>query len=538
MASSSIDAFRRMVDAKTSGLEGSVELLASQLSSVTANLMRLAALPHRIDKNIVSVLIPQCSLAERIGAIEELMSLSFMFESGEGIQMHDDVRKYLFDGWLNSRTNDEGKWAQFISTSARLVDYFSDGSMSVNGHTKVLLDREKMFHMIGAEVNSGFDYFEHLCRQERYSFRLSSCESIIMLAKEYALIMSDQQQLWLRYHEGKLLADLRNFDDAKEVFRRLVVDATTVDDISLRTRSLLRQAMVMRETGELEAARDTFTEVQEIVDNNVHEQRTFVRARQGLASTLMDLRKYTEAEVILNEVLAHGLQTGDYATLAVTWNLVGNLRRKLGQLEQAVTAFQGALGVLKDRGEYYRTQQVYNNIGLVYLELAEWDKARVALEKSVSIGREVGDINGEATASSNLIRVYLAFGELENAIAAGERAIALFLQIRNWKDAAITSRTIGHFERKSGRIEAARIALIRASDFFEKDHQIELARDCLKEIEELEKSPTFWRKFWSKVATFAVSSIGFVMLLLVGMMLILALGGLLIIWNDWSLVPQ
>ena len=114
-----LEGFRRLLSSLPAGPGSSVELVISQLAPV--ELLRLAAVPHHVDRGVAAVLMPDAE-PEALGALTaDLLELSLVKSDGVSGSLHDETRGYLLGQWFDSRGSDPERWQRFREASARLA---------------------------------------------------------------------------------------------------------------------------------------------------------------------------------------------------------------------------------------------------------------------------------------------------------------------------------------------------------------------------------------------------------------------------------
>ncbi len=489
---SALDEYRKLVADLPGGTAGSVELVASQLSPIAERLLRLGAIPHGVDSTVARVLLPEAGEKDLETAAEELRPLSFVIRTSDGSFLHDEVRAYLFGQWLEAHDEGAEKWGYFKKVNARLAQYYTELAESAVGEALAVAERQRIFHLTGADRARGFAAFEQLCRAERYRFRLESCEILIKLLREYVPILSAKQRSWLDYHEAKLEIDLHHCDLAERRLWELLERNSVKSDPALQARCLFRLGSALKQMREFQRALTIFEQLREFAAATPAVTDLELRALQGLGALLIEMGEAERAEEILGEAVMLAEAGGRHGEIATAWNTLGILHRKLGRPMRALEAFETALTHLAQSGEVFRPRQVHNNIGLLYADRAEWQPARENLERSREIAREAGDMNGEATALSNLGRVYLSLERPGEAVEAAERAIQLFRNVHNWYGAAMTRRGMARYYRREGRLEEARAAFVEARELLLRAGAANRAAEVDSEIAKMEGAEKSW----------------------------------------------
>ena len=87
---------RRMGTAAQVAPGASAELLLEVMDPGAAKLLRLCAIPHQFDADIVHTLAPRLDRAEIQQRCEDFARLSFVCADADGWALHDGVRRHFF----------------------------------------------------------------------------------------------------------------------------------------------------------------------------------------------------------------------------------------------------------------------------------------------------------------------------------------------------------------------------------------------------------------------------------------------------------
>jgi tetratricopeptide (TPR) repeat protein len=511
----SVDEFARLLEKLPRGIGGSIELLMMQLDEVTRHSLRLAAIPHQFDLEIFRLLQPSLAAETAAQIVAGLRELSLVQTAGEAYQLHDAARAYLFASWLEPQTTPE-----FRQVSTRLAAHFCTAAKVASGEARLVSEREAMFHLMGSDENAGFSKFEAMCRRERYQLRLHACATSIALVREYLPILSARNRLWLRYHEAKLIFDLRHYSDAEKALAALADDAG--GDMALKVRVLFRLASVVRELGDVARAEALYRQGLALAEHNSVAQDQRLKIMEGLAALYTAIDRPSEARSMLDSAVNIAVAERDESTLAVCYNLLGNLDRRIGMLTEAIQAFERSLDYLARTPEGVRPSQVYSNIGLAYADQTDWPKAREYLETAVYTALEAGDGNSQAIALSNLGRIYLNLGLREKAEEAAESAIRLFQEGHNWLAAAQTNLGMARVLWREAKPGEAKARFVRAAQLFRQAGAYDQSVDCDVEYNSLDRQARVSK--WVNVLV-GLGLILFPVILLVGMFALLLAWG-------------
>jgi CarD family transcriptional regulator len=196
-------------------LDYHVELLLEQMKPESAKLLRLCAIPHSISASILQVLEPTVSLSEAAELCTFYSTFSFLSPNDDGLMMHDEMRHYLFSRWISpSITSD------FIKANTRLVEYFEHSTKEATGVQLEALQRQRLFHMFGANLPGAFTEFERVLQKARDDDRFSECESLIKLVHQYDEALEPEYVTRLSIYEVDLAAAQEQWTTADELFRR------------------------------------------------------------------------------------------------------------------------------------------------------------------------------------------------------------------------------------------------------------------------------------------------------------------------------
>ena len=460
---STLEEFRRLLGELPPGPGGSVELVLSLLRPDAAELLRLAAIPHLVDRTVAAILMPDLSGERLDEAVAELLELSFVRADGAGGSLHDEARRYLLGQWIAARDADPGRWRRFREANARLADYYA--GLRERG-ADAAAERSEVYHRIAAGEPGAIGMFRERFAAARVAFRLEGCEALVTILADLEPLLGESERGWLRYARARLLADQRQFDQARSMLEPLRHEPAVASDVDLTVLSLLCLHDVQRGQRDFPGALATLGSLLDYLGDKPGARGQQLEVTQTMAALLLKMRDTRRAEELLEGLLAAPETRSDPALLARTWNTMGLVHRRLNRPRRALAAFASALDVLEAAGERFRPMQVHNNIGALHAERADWDAARESLERALSIAQEAGDHNGEATALGNLARVYVGLSRPGEADAAALRAIELFRGIHNWYAAANLSLGLAKRQRREGPAAAARASFLTASDLY------------------------------------------------------------------------
>jgi tetratricopeptide (TPR) repeat protein len=471
-----LQAFQRLVERQPEGPAFSIELLISQLRPPAADLLRLAAIPHAIDREIAAVLLAGVAPEDVDRAWAEIQRLSCVSAVGPSVSLHDEARRYLLGQWIAAREADAERWRTFREVNARLAACYEGRRGALAGQARDNAERSEIYHRLAAGEPSGFERFREVMDRERLSFRLESCEALLRVVAELDPLFDARERAWLGYYRARILADQRRHEEAAEAFRSLRGDPAAAADIDLAAMILFGLHDAYRRQRSFPAALAALGELVDFLGTRPGTRRRQLEATQAMAALLLDMRETERAEELLEGLIEAPELAEDHSLMARTWNTMGSLHQRMGRPRRAIEAYGQALAVLERAGERFRPMQVHNNIGALHAGRAEWEPARESLERALAIARDAGDLGGEAAALGNLARVYSGLGREGDAVAATERAIELLRTIHDWHSAANLSGSLARGYRRMKDEARARAAFRQAANLYQLAGEVEAAR--------------------------------------------------------------
>lgn len=116
----------------------------------------------------------------------------------------------------------------------------------------------------------------------------------------------------------------------------------------------------------------------------------------------------------------------DYAHALHKLGVASDVR---GFWDQALNAYQKALGVWQREGEESNLAATYNNIGVIYRKKGDNDRAMEYYQKSLETRKRIGDQKGMATTYYNMHLIFKQQGETQKAIDYLEKSVEIECRI-------------------------------------------------------------------------------------------------------------
>ena len=398
--------FERKVRAMSPGIAGSTEFLLSSLDSDVRYLVRLCAIPHWFNVDLIRVMDSSFQDVALTDRLRHITRMSIVTRLDDAFTLHGGARDYLFSWWLT--TDPKGR---FREVSRRLADYFANlrGTESVGD--EIDTERQSIYHLTGADANKGFDEFASACRRERRGMRLGNCQALIEGMRQYFPILPSSYRLWLDYHHAKLLADRRMWREAQEALERLVDGSAGLPEISCR--SWYRLGLVHGMQNRWSRALEAFARAERLAQENREAADQLNRIYDGVATTYRDMGNSDRAAEWYRRSIALSMELGYSSTAASAYTGLGTVYQGRGQTELALDAFVQSVALLEQSGSRLQLGRGYSNVGLVYADRGDWASSRKFLEMSLEALVEAGDSFGRGTVLLNLMRTYANLGAAE-----------------------------------------------------------------------------------------------------------------------------
>jgi tetratricopeptide (TPR) repeat protein len=488
---------RRMQATAQAGPAASAELLLDVMEPAAARLFRLGVIPHQFDVDILQMLAPEHSHAEIQQRCEEFGQLSFVTASVEGWSVHEAVRRHFFSQWFKPQVREE-----FATASARLAEYFQRQAELARGDLAETARRRRMFHLIGADQEAGFQEFEQLLRRARHNRVYSECSQLLRLLHEYDGFLATRYRLWLEYHEAKLAADLRNMEQAEAAFLRIQQDPDASPE--LRSAAYVRLGYVHGDRRNWDDAISCYERALALAETSEAAHHSLPRILHDLGAAYREKGDLERAESLLERSVQMAQEQQNLSAQALAYNSRGVLALKRRDVRAAIDAFERSLDALQRNDELFRTAQIYNNLGLAYSDLPDWERSAEYFRKSLDIKARAGDTLGQASALNNLARVQASEGNLQAAIDSSTQAIALFTDMRDMYDAALAKHNRGKLFHRMRDTERARQDLAEAAESFSALGKSAEAAEAAQDLEGLsaEVGLPWW--VWAAVVLFVL----------------------------------
>jgi tetratricopeptide (TPR) repeat protein len=415
------------------------DLLLMQLDDENAHRLRLCAIPHAFDVDVLRILDPALSTQQAERSLEEFQKLPAVTPFGDCLMLHDVVRQQLFAQWLLPERREE-----FITVSSRLVDFYHEKKDDVPVEAAAKRT-SRLFHLLGADLEEGFRQFQSAYQTLRDQGRFSRCEALLRLLLEYESALAIHQRDWLTYYRAEIADDNRNLSGAIES-----LDALRARSLPARLRSLvlLRSGSVLRRLGRLDEARARCQEALTIVDGpEAGGVRHLIHHELGLIAR--DRNDFEGARAELGRAIELAKAESGRRDVIIAYNSLGTLLLKPAPRE-ALKLFNECLLLLDPEQDKLRIAQVLNNLGMASADIQEWRASEGYFTRSLEIKRESRDLYGEASTLLNISRVYRAEQKWDEARSALMISAKLFEDVHDVLHAGQVLRELARLRKSRG----------------------------------------------------------------------------------------
>jgi tetratricopeptide (TPR) repeat protein len=215
----------------------------------------------------------------------------------------------------------------------------------------------------------------------------------------------------------------------------------------IKPERLLSRAKTHAKKGEIQAARELYTQVLDAYPQNQPAKKGIKALRNGQVNkkkpsgppqAQLDsiIALYSQGQ-IQKALTASEALIQDYPNTPLLYNISGACYKELGQLDAAVKRYEQALAIKPDYAE------AHNNLGVTLQELGQLDAAVKSYEQALAIKPDY------AEAHYNLGNTLKELGQLEAAVKSYEQALAIK------PDYAKAHSNLGSTLKELGQLEAA-----------------------------------------------------------------------------------
>jgi tetratricopeptide (TPR) repeat protein len=439
----------------------SIDLVLGQLERDEAALLRKAAIPHQFNPEVLRVLEPSLTEEQADARFRRFTRLSTVISTPDGAALHDNARQQLFATWLAPDC-----LAELADISSRLLGYCEQLMDAADVVSREKLRRRYIFHFVAVSQDLGISTFEDEFEAYRDRLRLTACDNLLRLVREYEPVLTPLNRARVTYREAKLVSDRGDAARALQLFAA-VRDEPSIDAM-LRLKAWLGIGRAHDAARQWKDAADALTEALRVSEQEPRAGGFRCRILQSLASIHRDTGNLDTAEVLLKQSLDLAKAAHDEKGTAIGYNAFGTLYLRGDEPEKAIASLRQSLEHMEP--EDFDRSRIYNNLGLAYMRIRNYTESARWFERSLELKRSAGDTIGEANTRNNLVRLHGEQGAMQAAIDEAAKAAGLFERVPAWTDAGHARLTIARMHHGLGQRDAAVAAFGAAIEAFSRAH--------------------------------------------------------------------
>jgi tetratricopeptide (TPR) repeat protein len=438
-----------------------------------AETARLAAIPRRLDADVIGAITGQADTNRREQLLARLADLSFVERRQDGtLVYHDTVRDPML-AQMRSRADQR---PAFEEASQRLIDYYADlhtaaarGARHLQLVARVIraanpkrlaqiseaVERalippmlEALYHATLRDPETGYELFQYLFSiYERDQF-LTACRALVVgvrtILHETAPETMEDRRFSLAFWEGRLHVAVGEFDEAEAAFRK----ALETPDSSLRSDTLGELGNLLKEQWRLAEASEAYQgQLQHILGED--DQAKLPHAYVALGELEHKLGNLEEAKALFAAAADAALER-DSPVLPAARALFGALQLETANREAATQEILAALDAA--RLTRHRDHGLLSAHTLVATELFRRDAPRLVDTLAREAAR-LADVQGTFPDLVADFERLVAWGQLERA---DEQLIAVSALSEESPDDPAVADVLGvtaYLKEKQGRLD-------------------------------------------------------------------------------------
>ena len=410
-------------------LTGENEVLCAVLNEIIARAesdvveaIRLCAIPHWFNEEIVAWLWGEGLKPSRRSRkiLTALTELTFVAPyHARGWAYYKNARDLLLCHWRQRDGNEFrelSRWAAeycahklsekeaLLAKPLAAVRRLLDKAEMPTGYEREEYQRELMYHLLVADPGQGLKLFRRMFSSAYRSRQFGMCALLLKLAGEQAALLSADDLLWLRFHQGQLAQAATEWPEG----------LMTIGGLRRGELVLSMKSALATELGQLYQAKQEWDQAIE----------------------------HYEHSLALRE------KVGDEYGMAPTFYGLGLVYQDKGKLDKAIEYYERGLAIVEKMGDEYEMSRILNSLGGVHQAKGEWDRAIEYHEHSLALKEKVGDERGMASSYSSIAILYGYQGRLQEAVPLFQKTVEILERIGDEYHAKIGRKNLGEAKRE------------------------------------------------------------------------------------------
>lgn len=148
------------------------------------------------------------------------------------------------------------------------------------------------------------------------------------------------------------------------------------------------------------------------------------------------------------------------------WNQLGHLLKRVGDLIEAIAAYNTVLALGEKHVDQEEIAAAYGNLGIVYYIHGDLDKAIELYQKALKLAEDLGNKEGMANQYINVGNVYQTRGDLDKAIEFHQKAFKLYEDLGSKEGMAMVYGNLGNVSQLQGNKTEAKRYYLMSKELF------------------------------------------------------------------------
>jgi tetratricopeptide (TPR) repeat protein len=181
----------------------------------------------------------------------------------------------------------------------------------------------------------------------------------------------------------------------------------------------------------------------------------------SIGNCLQKLGQLDEAVTAYEEAGRRAEELGQQRGLATAKMQLGTVLRRQRRYPESLAAFEEVLFALKGLSEPLTIAELWYHIGLVHQEAGHQEQAERAYRQSLAISVQQKNPAGEANSLNELGNLYDETERPEKAVECFRQAVDIYGKLRDGRKEGLARTNLANTLRKLGRYDEARSELLR-----------------------------------------------------------------------------
>jgi protein O-GlcNAc transferase len=282
----------------------------------------------------------------------------------------------------------------------------------------------------------------------RYGFWLGVLIMLLGFGLQFYQTYADKEiKKAANYNIEKIVANLtEKSQQDSETIKNLTKALTNLSEGKvIGSDAQIKAAFQALEKGDLNLAKQRFEETAKQGEQNIKQvTNQLEQENKQTAEAYRNLGALAFLDDTQQALQAYQRATQLDPDNADSWNYLGLLLQRIGELDQAIAAYQKVLGLGEKQQDQEKIAWAYGNLGIVYKTRGELEKAIEFFEKILKTHEELGLKKDVARDYDNLGIIYKTRGEFKKAIEFHNKALEINQNLDSKEGMAINYGNLGN----------------------------------------------------------------------------------------------